>query len=149
MGCDKCAAAKAAGKTLCEAHGIFDCDKCAVKVADPPAAPKKKTKSEKVAKKLAKAKLDAAFGLTSDSFLTLRKAPTVEFGSEFTLKKGMNTAGSLAYCFDSIRGAQRSLLMEAKREGGDMKDKALATQLGTIAKQLAGVISQKAEHDGD
>ena len=92
-----------------------------------------KTKSKK-AKKLAKAKLAAAFGIQGDSFLTLHK--------------GMNTAGSLAYTFDSIRGAQRSLLMEAKREGGDMKDKALAGKLGTIAKDIASVISLKAEHEG-
>ena len=91
-------------------------------------------KNKKEAKKLAKAKLAAAFGIAGDSFLTLRK--------------GMSTAGSLAYSFDSIRGAQRSLMMEAKREGGDMKDKALAGKLGTIAKDLASVISLKAEHEG-
>lgn len=149
VGCDKCAAAKAAGKSPCEAHGAFDCDKCATKVADPPTAvPKKKTKSERTVKKLAKAKLDAAFGLASDSFLTLRKRQS-DLPSGLDLKKGMGTAGSLSYCFDSVRSAQRSLLMEAKREGGDMKDKALAEKLGTIAKELAGVISQKAEHEGE
>ena len=60
----------------------------------------------------------------------------------------MSAAGSLAYCFDSIRSAQRSLMMEAKREGGDMKDKALAKELGSIAKQLSSIISQKSEHEG-
>ena len=39
-------------------------------------------------------------------------------------------------------------MMEAKREGGDMKDKALARELGSIAKQLSSIISQKSEHEG-
>jgi hypothetical protein len=39
-------------------------------------------------------------------------------------------------------------MVEAKQEGGDMKDKALAKELGTIAEQLAKVISKKAEHEG-
>lgn len=64
------------------------------------------------------------------------------------LRKGMGTAGQLAYCFDSIRSAQRSLMMEAKREGGDMKDKQLAKQLADAAKVLAEVIGQKASHEG-
>ena len=64
------------------------------------------------------------------------------------LTKSMSSATTLSCVFDQIRSAQRSLLMEAKREGGDMKDKQLAKTLGEIAKQLAGVIGQKAEHEG-
>ena len=111
--------------------------------------------AKKIAKRLRARKLAAAFGLTGDSFLTLRKAKdaaTVPDDEAITilppLQKSMGTAGSLAYCFDSIRSAQRSLLMEGKREGNDSKDKGLAKQLGTIAKQLAEVISQKATHEG-
>jgi len=62
--------------------------------------------------------------------------------------KRMGVAGSLAYCFDSIRSAQRSLLLEAKQEGGDMKDNGLAEKLGQLAQGLAAVIGQKAEHEG-
>lgn len=65
-----------------------------------------------------------------------------------SLKKSMNTAGSLSYCFDSIREAQRRLMMEAKREGGDRKDAKLAKELGSVAQTLAAVIGQKAEHEG-
>lgn len=64
------------------------------------------------------------------------------------VKKGMSVAGSLAYCFDSIRGAQRSLLMEGEREGGDKHDHKLADQLGHVAQTLAEVIGQKAAHEG-
>lgn len=67
---------------------------------------------------------------------------------EQKLLKRMGVAGSLSYCFDSIRDAQRSLMYEAKREGGDLKDKALAEKLGTLAQTLAGVIEQKASHEG-
>lgn len=67
---------------------------------------------------------------------------------ERKLLKRMGIAGSLSYCFDSIRDAQRSLMLEAKREGGDRKDAALAEKLGTIAQNLAGVIGQKAAHEG-
>lgn len=69
--------------------------------------------------------------------------------SEKRLLKSMGVAGSLSYAFDSIRGAQRSLLMEARREGGDMKDKALALKLGPVAQALASVIGQKATHEGE
>lgn len=101
------------------------------------------TKVDKMAKKLAKAKLNAAFGLSNTSFFTLTKkeaAPVFE--------KSMNTAGSLAYCFDSLRNAQRSLMMEGKREGGDGKDKQLAKKLGVLSKDLAGIIAEKATHEG-
>ena len=109
----------------------------------PPAAKEDK----KSAKKLAKARLAKILGLSSSySFLTLAK-PEAPIEPE-VIEKGMGTAGSLAYCFDSIREAQRSLLIEAKREGGDMKDKKLAKQLGSVAQQLASIISQKAEHEG-
>ena len=64
------------------------------------------------------------------------------------LAKFMGVAGSLSYCFDSIREAQRCLLMEAKREGGDRKDAKLAKDLGSVAQTLAAVIGQKAEHEG-
>jgi Caudovirus prohead serine protease len=67
---------------------------------------------------------------------------------ERKILKRMGIAGSLSYCFDSLRDAQRSLLMEAQREGGDMKDKALAEKLGSLAQGLAAVIGQKAEHEG-
>lgn len=67
---------------------------------------------------------------------------------EKKLLKRMGVAGSLSYCFDSIRDAQRSLMLEAKREGGDMKDKALAAKLGSVAESLAEVIGQKAIHEG-
>lgn len=65
------------------------------------------------------------------------------------LGKRMSTAGSLSYSFDSIRDAQRSLLMEAEREGGDKKDAALAKELGNIAHDLGSVISQKALHESE
>ncbi len=65
------------------------------------------------------------------------------------LNKGMSAAGSLSGCFDQIRSVQRTLMMEAKREGGDQKDKALAKELGGIAQRLAAVIGQKASHEGE
>lgn len=74
--------------------------------------------------------------------------PTDQTPDPFVLHKSMGTVGSLSYCFDSLRNAQRSLLIEAKREGGDMKDKNLAKRLGDLAQGLAEVIGQKAEHEG-
>lgn len=147
----------------CDAHGKIGCEKCAAEKvagdesaarlsAENKEAKKKAKKAKKAAKKATAVKIAKAFGIKNNSFLTLRKnssgiaeeaAPVFE-----TLKKGMSTAGSLAYTFDSIRSAQRSLMMEAKREGGDMKDKALATRLGGISKDLADIISQKAQHEG-
>lgn len=106
--------------------------------------PSAKTKGKSEAKKLAKRRLSQALDINGESFLFL-KAPKA---APEPLRKGMNSAGSLAYCFDSIRQAQRSLMLEAKREGGDMKDKALAKELGSVAQRLASVISQKAEHEG-
>ena len=113
----------------------------------------KSKSAKKLAKKLAKAQLEKVLGLEADSFLTLKKRKELEAIEELApapeaVEKGMSAAGSLAYCFDSIRSAQRSLMMEAKREGGDMKDKALAKELGSIAKQLSSIISQKSEHEG-
>ena len=64
------------------------------------------------------------------------------------LRKGMGTVGTMSYTFDSLREVQRRLMMEAKREGGDMKDKALAKRVGALARELAVVIGQKAEHEG-
>lgn len=109
------------------------------------------SKQSKAAKKLAKAKLAAAFGLHGNSFLTLKKAaePTEPSSDDpFVLRKGMRTVGSLAYSFDSLRDSQRSLLLEARTEGGDKKDKVLAGKLGSIAKDIAGVIAEKATHEG-
>ena len=113
---------------------------------------------KKKVKKLAKLRLSEALSLTSDSFLTLHKAKAFVVDDDGNvaaeplaepLGKSMGAAGSLAYVFDSIRNAQRSLMMEGKREGGDKKDQAIAKELGTIAKQLASLISQKAEHEGE
>lgn len=109
----------------------------------PPSA-KDKSKAKADAKKLAKRRLQQALDINGESFLFLKSPKLVPE----PLRKGMNSAGSLAYCFDSIRQAQRSLMIEAKREGGDMKDKALAKELGSVAQRLASVISQKAEHEG-
>lgn len=149
----------AAAGELCKEHGVAGCAKCAVKKDVASATEEPKIDAKKRAKKVQKAKLAAAFGLRKvDDFLTLRKvrhngiaeeaAPVIETRGS-SLAKSMGTAGSLAYCFDSVRQAQRSLMMEAKREGGDMKDKDLAKRLGAIAKDLASVISQKAEHEGE
>jgi Putative phage serine protease XkdF len=69
-------------------------------------------------------------------------------GEGQTLAKRMSSTASLAYCFDSIRDAARSLMLEGKAEGGDMKDKVLAKQLGPAAQILATVIGQKATHEG-
>ncbi len=71
-------------------------------------------------------------------------------GANFlTLGKRMQSAGDLSHVFDVLRSAQRSLVAEGAREGGDKKDHALAGRLGNIAKDLAGVIGQKASHEGD
>jgi hypothetical protein len=94
-----------------------------------------KPKKGKSAKKMAKAELEIAFGLNTPSFLTLGKS--------------MRTVGSLSYAFDSLRDAQRSLMLEGQREGGDKKDKGLASKLGSVAKDLAEVIGQKASHEGE
>ncbi len=85
---------------------------------------------------------------SASSFLTLGKKADRTRLPFLELKKGMSTAGSLAYCFDSIRSAQRSLMLEGQREGGDKKDVALAKQLGQVAKTLAEIISNKASHEG-
>lgn len=124
--------------------------------------------SKKLAKRLiAEAELApldlAKTGSALPSFLTLGADTTgdeVESGHELDLgrsvalrkdlrvNKRMGIVGSLSYCFDQLRDAQRSLIYEAKREGGDLKDKALADRLGKISSELAAVIGQKAEHEG-
>ena len=101
------------------------------------------------AKAAAIAELEKSLTLKGASFLSLRKSSRGDAIPGLSLRKGMGSVGSLAYSFDSIRDVQRRLMMEAKREGGDGKDKALATKLGTLAKDLANVISLKAEHEGD
>lgn len=144
---------KASGNSApCEVHGKIGCEKCAAekKAADdaaagatqakpplvaPTAVEGKKKKKAKEAKKLAKAQLEASLSLQGQGFLYLGK--------------NMRTVGTLSYAFDSLREAQRSLMMEGKREGGDKKDQGLANKLGGIAKDLAGVIGQKAEHEGE
>jgi len=78
------------------------------------------------------------------AFLFLGKAK----GGSDRLAKGMQAAGTLSFAFDRLRDVQRSLMLEGKREGGDKKDHGLADTLGTIAKQIAAVIAQKAEHEG-
>lgn len=92
-------------------------------------------KAKKTAKKAAKVRLQKALDF-------------VQSGDPFVLRKGMSTVGTLAYSFDSLRSAQRSLLIEGKREGKDKKDHALADRLGAVASDLAAIISQKAEHEG-
>lgn len=65
------------------------------------------------------------------------------------LLKSMGAARDLSCAFDLLRSVQRSLLYEGNREGGDGKDKALAKRVGACAKELAGIIGQKAEHEGE
>lgn len=108
----------------------------------PPSA-KKDKKDKKAMKKV--------LGIASGSFLSLSKRLSSDepvLPLELELKKSMAAAGQLSYTFDSIRSAQRSLMQEAKREGGDMKDKALALELGGVAQKLSAIISQKALHEG-
>lgn len=129
----------------CEAHGKIGCEKCAADKAAGSLKPKeidemfedkKKKKKNKSAKKLAKAELEAALSIANGpSFLTLNK--------------GMGSVGDLSYAFDGIRRAQRSFLIEGKNEGGDTVDKGLAGKLGGIAKDLAEVMSLKASHEGE
>jgi hypothetical protein len=64
------------------------------------------------------------------------------------LEKGLGVASSLTYAFGSLRDAQRSLALEGKDEGGDGKDTEMSKRLGQIAKELAGIISDKALHEG-
>lgn len=97
--------------------------------------------AEKPAKK-------ANFGLNLLKGIDLPEPEYMTLGLPERLGKSMSAAGSLAYTFDSLRNTQRSLIMEGKREGGDKKDQALAATLGELAEQLAGVISQKATHEG-
>ena len=87
-----------------------------------------------------------------DWFLDLEAKPealrTWKYHIGADLGKGMSAAGSLAYTFDSLRNAQRSLMLEGQREGGDKHDHELAKRLGALAKELAAIIGQKAEHEG-
>ena len=77
-------------------------------------------------------------------------APPPELsGSDFlTLNKRMSSVGDLSYAFDTLRRVQRSLLVEGRAEGNDGEDKALATRLGTVARDLAEIMSLKALHEG-
>lgn len=108
--------------------------------------------AKKLAKRLAASRVASELSLNAEpQFLSLRKAKEQPVGFDndpFVLRKRMSGVSSMSYAFDSLRDVQRSLLMEAKREGGDMKDKKLAQELGNIAKQLAAVMSKKAEHEG-
>lgn len=90
-------------------------------------------------------------------FLDITKVATGDLSVDHTpaflnlgksLKKGMGAASSLTYAFGSIREAQRSLMLEGRDEK-DGKDQGLAKRLGSIAKELAGVIGDKALHEGD
>lgn len=81
--------------------------------------------------------------LLPDGWATKEKAANPE-----DLNKGMGSAGDLVYAFESIRRAQRSMIQEGATEK-DPEDKALADRLGAIAKELADVIGDKAEHEGD
>jgi phage head maturation protease/cation transport regulator ChaB len=107
--------------------------------------PKTKKKKDKVARKLAKMQLAEALDISGESFLYLKGAPQVK---PSPLTKGMGAAGDLSYAFDSLRRIQRSLLLEAQREGGDMKDKSIAKEVGKIAQQISALIGQKATHEG-
>lgn len=170
VGCAKCAAkaakasAKASAKAessvpdpseaevgkakegLCKAHGVAGCTKCAVAKEggeDAEMAAKKKT-----AKAIGWSEEDEnRFGLSPVSDLGKAAGATKE-PDFLNLHKSMRTASSMSYAFDSLRDVQRSLLMEAKREGGDKKDKSLADKVGKITKDLADVIGQKALHEG-
>jgi hypothetical protein len=122
----------------CEEHGVVGCKECISKAEDdPPEEDKKaKKKAKKEAKKLAK---------KENRKKRLEKAKELVT----SLDKRMSVAGSLSYSFDSIRDAQRSLMLEAEREKGDKKDAALAKELGQVAHQLGGVIAQKAQHEAE
>lgn len=69
-------------------------------------------------------------------------------GVDDDLEKNMGTVSELSCAFDSIRRAQRCLMFEAQREGGDRKDAQIAKELGTVSKSLAELISRKAAHEG-
>jgi phage head maturation protease len=64
------------------------------------------------------------------------------------LAKSMRTIPDLSTAFDQIRSSQRSWALEAKAEGKDKADLAMANELGQLATKLAEMISKKAEHEG-
>lgn len=138
IGCKKCAIVKRMS-TKCAAHGALGCAKCAYKKK----AKGKPLAAEGVVPQVEKNK-EKAVGT-----FNLRKTKAADLPEFLELRKGMGTGGSLSYVFDSIRNAQRSLMLEGHREGGDKKDHALAARLGAVAKELASVIGQKALHEGD
>jgi phage head maturation protease len=109
----------------------------------PPAAKVKSAKKfAKFARLVAYAEADQL-----PSFLTLGAKPASAEDDPFTLGKRMSTASNLSYVFDSIRSAQRSLILEGRGEK-DSKDRQLADRLGSLAKEVAGVIADKATHEG-
>jgi hypothetical protein len=64
------------------------------------------------------------------------------------LAKSIMVVSDMAYAFDGIRRAQRRLIAEGAVEK-DGQDKSLAKKLGEIASELATVMAQKADHEGD
>jgi hypothetical protein len=63
------------------------------------------------------------------------------------LAKGMQSIFGLTSAFGTIRDAQRSLVVESQGEQ-DSEDAGLAKRLGAVAKDLAGIISDKSTHEG-
>jgi len=86
------------------------------------------------------------FGHGLDDGLVSGPQKVVFSKKEKKLLKRLGVAGSLSYCFDSIREAQRSLISEGQGEK-DSKDYTLADKLGQVASQLANCISEKASHE--
>lgn len=64
-----------------------------------------------------------------------------------TIEKGLYATQGLCQAFEAIRGAQRSMISEGVAENDD-GDGAIAARLGLIAKELASIIAEKAEHEG-
>lgn len=64
------------------------------------------------------------------------------------LSKNMSSVRCIADAFDCLQNAKRQMLMEGNVEG-DLQDGELATRLANISKDLADIISQKAEHEGE
>ena len=63
------------------------------------------------------------------------------------LAKGMQSIGALSGAFGAIRDAPRALVVESQGEQ-DSEDAGLAKRLGAVAKDLAGIISDKSTHEG-
>lgn len=64
------------------------------------------------------------------------------------LNKNMSAVRCLADAFDCVQNAKRKLLIEGNVEG-DTQDGELATRLAAIGKDLAEIIGQSAEHEGE